>query len=152
MNPVADGMSRRSKGPGLWPGYSLNKQCCCSHVAVRRLRSPERPTGPWLQQDLEIVGIVALFQVSVPRSAVLSTGERNLVFVRGPKGDLEPREVSIGFSTNARTEILKGVKDGDTVVASATFLIDAESNLGSALGGMGEMPGMDVSTPPKKKE
>ena len=33
---------------------------------------------------------------------------------------------------------------GETVVASATFLVDAESNLGSAIGGMANMPGMDV--------
>ena len=33
------------------------------------------------------------------------------------------------------------------IVASATFLVDAESNLGSALGGMGNMPGMDISAP-----
>ena len=36
---------------------------------------------------------------------------------------------------------------GDTVVSSATFLVDAESNLGSLLGGMGNMPGMDVTAP-----
>ena len=34
-------------------------------------------------------------------------------------------------------------------MASATFLVDAESNLGKALGGMGNMPGMDVTAPPK---
>ena len=37
-----------------------------------------------------------------------------------------------------------GVAVGDTVVASATFLVDAESNLGTAFGGMGNMPGMDM--------
>ena len=36
-----------------------------------------------------------------------------------------------------------------TIVSSATFLVDAESNLGKALGGMGDMPGMDMRTPPK---
>ena len=35
------------------------------------------------------------------------------------------------------------------VVASATFLVDAESNLGTALGGMSDMPGMELSMPPK---
>jgi hypothetical protein len=33
-------------------------------------------------------------------------------------------------------------------VASATFLVDAESNLGKSLGGMGNMPGMEMTTPP----
>jgi Cu(I)/Ag(I) efflux system membrane fusion protein len=46
-------------------------------------------------------------------------------------------------------EIRSGLVAGETVVASATFLVDAESNLGTALGGMGNMPGMDVTLPPK---
>ncbi|MEK6597944.1 MAG: hypothetical protein AABY91_06400, partial [Gemmatimonadota bacterium] len=45
-------------------------------------------------------------------------------------------------------EILSGLALWDTVVSSATFLVDAESNLGSLLGGMGNMPGMDVAAPP----
>ncbi len=86
--------------------------------------------------------------LSVPRSAILSTGRRNLVFVRLPDGMLAPRNVSIGMATDERIEILAGLSLGDTVVSSATFLVDAESNLGSLLGGMGNMPGMDVAAPP----
>lgn len=85
--------------------------------------------------------------LSVPRSAILSTGKRNLVFVRRPDGLLAPRDVSIGIATDERIEILSGLAVGDTVVSSATFLVDAESNLGSLLGGMGNMPGMDVVAP-----
>ena len=87
--------------------------------------------------------------LSVPRSAVVSTGERNLVFVRRDDGMLEPRLVGLGMATDDRIEILSGLEAGTTVVASATFLIDAESNLGSSLGGMGDMPGMDVAAPKK---
>lgn len=87
--------------------------------------------------------------LTVPRSAVLSTGERSMVFVRGANGQLAPREVSVGASNDERVEILRGVRAGETVVASATFLVDAESNLGTALGGMGDMPGMELTTPPK---
>lgn len=87
--------------------------------------------------------------LTVPRSAVLSTGERSIVFVRGADGQLAPREVSVGASNDERIEVLRGVRAGETVVASATFLVDAESNLGTALGGMGDMPGMELTTPPK---
>jgi len=82
--------------------------------------------------------------ISVPRSAVLSTGKRDLVFVRAADGTLAPREVILGVATDGRVEVLKGIAAGETVVASATFLVDAESNLGSALGDMANMPGMDV--------
>lgn len=85
--------------------------------------------------------------ISVPRSAVLSTGTRDLVFVRGPDGALVPRDVVLGIATDDRVQVLTGLSAGETVVASATFLVDAESNLGSALGGMANMPGMDISAP-----
>ena len=68
---------------------------------------------------------------------------------RGSNGQLAPREVALGASNDSRVEILRGVRDGETVVASATFLVDAESNLGTALGGMGDMPGMDMTAPTK---
>jgi Cu(I)/Ag(I) efflux system membrane fusion protein len=86
--------------------------------------------------------------LSVLRSAVLVTGKRTLVFVRDSSGTLIPREVTAGLVTADRVEILNGLREGETVVASATFLVDAESNLGSALGGMADMPGMDVNVPP----
>jgi RND family efflux transporter MFP subunit len=87
--------------------------------------------------------------ITVPRSAVLSTGERSIVFVRESRGQLTPREVALGASNDERVEILRGLAAGETVVTSATFLVDAESNLGTALGGMGNMPGMELTTPPK---
>ena len=85
--------------------------------------------------------------LSAPRSAVLVTGERALAFLKRPDGSFEPREVSVGLGTDERLEILSGLARGDTVVASATFLVDAESNLGTSLGGMGNMPGMDIRAP-----
>jgi Cu(I)/Ag(I) efflux system membrane fusion protein len=63
--------------------------------------------------------------VSVPRSAVLSTGERNLVFLRSGDGQFVPRLVTLGRTTHDRVEIVSGLSVGDTVVASATFLMDA---------------------------
>jgi Cu(I)/Ag(I) efflux system membrane fusion protein len=87
--------------------------------------------------------------LSVPRSAVLMTGKRSLVFVRDMAGSLIPREVTPGRTSDDRVEILGGLSAGETVVTSATFLVDAESNLGSALGGMANMPGMEITTPPQ---
>ncbi len=87
--------------------------------------------------------------LSIPRNAVLSTGERNLVFLKRADGMLEPREVTLGMAGDARVAVLNGLALGDTVVATATFLVDAESNLSEAMGGMGNMPGMDLSAPKK---
>lgn len=75
----------------------------------------------------------------VPTSAVLATGERALVFVQEPDGGLRPTDVTIGRTSGDLQELLGGVKEGERVVSSAAFLVDAESNLGSMA-----MPGMDM--------
>lgn len=77
----------------------------------------------------------------VPRSAVLTTGERALVFVRHDDGMLMPHEVRTGIAVGDTIQVLAGIPDGATVVSSAGFLVDAESNLGAALQ---SMPGMEM--------
>ncbi len=74
---------------------------------------------------------------------MIRTGERTVVFHRMPNGQLHPKEVVTGLSSGDQVQILSGLKDGDVVVSSAAFLIDAESNLGAAMAGM-EMGGMDM--------
>jgi Cu(I)/Ag(I) efflux system membrane fusion protein len=98
---------------------------------------------PGMYASLQIRGDARRDVLSVPRSAVLATGTRVLVFVKGADGMLTPREVELGGNTDDRVEIRRGLTAGETVVSSATFLIDAESNLGAALGAMTNMPGMD---------
>ncbi|MFI5312133.1 MAG: efflux RND transporter periplasmic adaptor subunit, partial [Gemmatimonadales bacterium] len=102
---------------------------------------------PGMYTTIHLHGDARANVLSVPRAAVLVTGTRVLVFVKGADGMLSPREVELGWSTDDRVEILRGVAAGETVVASATFLVDAESNLGSALAAMANMPGMDLSPP-----
>jgi Cu(I)/Ag(I) efflux system membrane fusion protein len=113
------------------------------------LANPGLQLKPGMYATILIAGNERTHVLTVPRSAVLSTGERSIVFVRDTSGHLTPREVSLGGSNDERIEILRGLAAGETVVSSATFLVDAESNLGTALGGMGNMPGMDMTTPPK---
>jgi Cu(I)/Ag(I) efflux system membrane fusion protein len=80
--------------------------------------------------------------LSVPADAVVMTGERNLVFVVGPDGSLEPRSVTLGVLAHNRLQVLAGVSAGERIVSSANFLVDAESRLGSSQG-MAGMPGME---------
>jgi Cu(I)/Ag(I) efflux system membrane fusion protein len=121
-------------------------------VRVRvQLSNQNHRLKPGMFATLRLFATAGTSVLSVPRSAVLSTGERNLVFVKRADGMLEPRPVAIGSASSDRIEILRGLTGGDTVVTSATFLVDAESNLGTALGGMGNMPGMDIAAPKKKE-
>jgi Cu(I)/Ag(I) efflux system membrane fusion protein len=75
--------------------------------------------------------------LAVPDSAVLDTGTRQLVLVQRGEGTFEPRPVKLGMRTDGYIEVLDGVKVGESVVVSANFLIDAESNLKAALGAFG---------------
>jgi Cu(I)/Ag(I) efflux system membrane fusion protein len=112
-------------------------------VRVRvEMANPNLRLKPGMYATIRISGAEGAAVLSVPRSAVVETGTRVLVFVKRADGMLEPRDVTLGAANDARVSILDGLALGDTVVASATFLIDAESNLKSALDAMANMPGM----------
>lgn len=69
----------------------------------------------------------------IPESAVVETGERQLVFVDRPDGMLEPREVTLGARTRDGVQVTEGVSAGEKVVTSANFLLDSESSMKAAL-------------------
>ena len=69
----------------------------------------------------------------VPDSAIIDSGTRQAVLIAKGEGRFEPRAVHLGAHGDGVTQILDGVKAGETVVVSANFLIDAESNLRAAL-------------------
>jgi Cu(I)/Ag(I) efflux system membrane fusion protein len=68
----------------------------------------------------------------VPKEAVLDTGLRQLVFVDRGEGAYAPYPVKLGRRSQDSVEVLEGLKEGDRVVTSANFLLDAESKLTSA--------------------
>jgi membrane fusion protein, copper/silver efflux system len=92
--------------------------------------------------------------LAIPDSAVLDTGTRQLVIVRRGEGAFEPRTVTLGRRADGYVQVREGLADGDEVVVSANFLIDAESNLKAALAGFGsseagaKAPGNPAAAPP----
>ena len=75
--------------------------------------------------------------VTVPDSAVIHSGRREIVLVELGEGRYEARTVKLGVHTDDYIEVLEGLADGEKVVVSANFLIDAESNLKAVVGGFG---------------
>jgi len=86
--------------------------------------------------DVEISAGPGAPVVAVPDSAVIESGDRQVVIVDLGEGRFEPREVELGQRGAGQVEIRQGVTEGETVVVSANFLIDAESNLKAALSGL----------------
>ncbi|WP_312890416.1 efflux RND transporter periplasmic adaptor subunit [Rhizobium laguerreae] len=74
--------------------------------------------------------------IAVPNSAVIDTGDRRVVFIDKGDGQFEPKDVTLGVRGENQTEITKGIAAGDKVVVAGNFLLDAESNLNSALSAM----------------
>jgi membrane fusion protein, copper/silver efflux system len=70
---------------------------------------------------------------TVPVSAIIDSGAKQIVLVAKGEGRFEPRTVKLGRRGDGYVEIVEGLKAGEDVVTTATFLIDAESNLQSAL-------------------
>jgi RND family efflux transporter MFP subunit len=83
-------------------------------------------------------------RLSVPLTAVLPTGTEDLVFVNRGDGQFVPREVHVGTRGDSLVEIVDGLEPGDEVVASATYLLDSESNLASAMQGLMLQMGMGL--------
>ena len=70
---------------------------------------------------------------AVPAGAIIDSGTRQVVLVAKGEGRFEPRAVKLGRRGDGYVEIVEGLAVGEEVVTSATFLIDAESNLQTAL-------------------
>lgn len=76
--------------------------------------------------------------LAVPTSAILNSGEKQIVLVDLGDGRFAPRPIKVGARGGDYAEILDGLNEGDRVVTSANFLIDAESNLRAALQGFSQ--------------
>lgn len=125
----------------IYPTVSLD-----SRTGRVRLEIPN-PDGrlrPGMYAEARIRTATTAPVLVVPQSAVLETGERAVVFVAAQDGRLVPREVQLGQRVDREVVVRAGLHEGDRVVSSAAFLVDAESNLG-ALGMEGmEMDGMEM--------
>jgi Cu(I)/Ag(I) efflux system membrane fusion protein len=80
--------------------------------------------------------------LAIPISAVIDDGERQVAFVARGEGRFEPRDLVLGARAGDLIEVREGLTEGDEVVAQGTFLIDAESNLQSALATFAAGPGV----------
>jgi Cu(I)/Ag(I) efflux system membrane fusion protein len=75
-----------------------------------------------------------------PLGAVLPTGERHVVLVDLGEGKIEPRYVKTGMALADGWEIISGAKEGERLLTSANFLVDAQARIAGALQGWGETP------------
>jgi Cu(I)/Ag(I) efflux system membrane fusion protein len=98
--------------------------------------NPEHRIKHEMFADVEIdAGEGEPVRTVVPISALIDSGNRQVVIVDRGAGRFEPRPVKVGLRGEGYVEIAEGIKVGENVVVAANFLIDAESNLKAALSG-----------------
>jgi len=110
----------------------INRETRTARVRVE-LANADLTLRPDMFVDAEILADDKEQLVSAPESAVIETGKRSLVLIDKGDGRFEPREVTLGRRGEGFVEVRNGLDEKDRVVTAANFLIDAESNLKSAL-------------------
>ncbi|MFP3983139.1 MAG: efflux RND transporter periplasmic adaptor subunit [Desulfurivibrionaceae bacterium] len=99
-------------------------------VVLLKFDNPDLFLKPDMYSDVRIGTGSGEKGIHVPRSAVLRSGERDIVFVRRNKDKYTPREVKLGMPLdNDRMQILEGLAPGEQVVTSGQFMLDSESKL-----------------------
>ncbi|HUZ30609.1 MAG TPA: efflux RND transporter periplasmic adaptor subunit [Xanthobacteraceae bacterium] len=95
--------------------------------------NPDQRLKPGMYANVALGAAIGESPVlAVPESAVIDSGTRQSVLVDRGEGNFEPRDVKLGAHADRYYEVREGLKEGERVVTSANFLIDAESNLRAA--------------------
>ncbi|MEC9368023.1 MAG: efflux RND transporter periplasmic adaptor subunit [Pseudomonadota bacterium] len=115
----------------VYPDVSMATRSARVRIVVP---NPDGRLKIGLYSDVEIVGVGSDGPVlAVPEAAIIDNGDRRVVMVARGDGKFEPRNVETGTRGQGYVEIRKGLREGEDIVASGNFLIDAESNLRAAL-------------------
>lgn len=117
----------------------LNEKTRTVRVRVE-LPNPNARLRPGMYASVVIAETVKS-ALTIPLSAVIDSGTRQVVLVQVAAGRFQPRVVQLGTRSDEYISVLEGLAEGEAVVTRANFLIDAESNLKAALAGFGHEHG-----------
>ncbi|QMV20000.1 efflux RND transporter periplasmic adaptor subunit [Granulicella sp. 5B5] len=103
-------------------------------IRVRiEMANPELKLKPGMFVNVDVKAGLGR-QLTVPASAVFQSGTQQLVFLNHGNGSLEPKEITVGPRVGDDFIVLKGLEAHQSIVTSANFLIDSESQLQAAAG------------------
>jgi Cu(I)/Ag(I) efflux system membrane fusion protein/cobalt-zinc-cadmium efflux system membrane fusion protein len=124
---------RTIRGSVLFLYPELSRETRTLKICVE-LPNPDGRLRPGMYADVVIDGPPVRDAIVIPRSAVLRSGERDLVFVDLGDGRFEPRTVELGVSGEGdRVQVRHGLADGEPVVTQAQFMLDSESRVQEAI-------------------
>ncbi|MBN3768210.1 efflux RND transporter periplasmic adaptor subunit [Burkholderia sp. Se-20378] len=112
------------------PGISTSSRTLQARVEID---NAALKLTPGMLMRVQVAARQTVSRLLVPSEAVIATGKRSIVIVKNRDGRLQPVTVTTGNDVGGDTEVLGGLNEGDTVVASGQFLIDSEASLKSVL-------------------
>lgn len=99
--------------------------------------NPDWQLKPDMYADVTLESTLDRHALLIPREAYIDSGQRQIVFVVRGRGRFEPREIQVGVETEeGLVEVLAGLAEGEEIVVSGQFLLDAESRLREAIAKM----------------
>lgn len=127
--PFDPGKNFKGKISYIYPEIEMETRTAKARIEVDNADSKFKPG---MFANIEIKRSIGE-AVSIPEDAVIDTGLRKIVFVKSGSSQFEPREIKTGPRMSGSFVVLSGVKEGEEVVTSAHFLIDAESKFQAAV-------------------
>jgi Cu(I)/Ag(I) efflux system membrane fusion protein len=95
--------------------------------------NPAWKLKPNMYANVTLQSAIEKKSVAVPEEAVIHSGEKEIVIVQNSSGGFDSRVLTLGAQANGYYQVIKGLKAGENVVTSSSFLLDSESRLKDAL-------------------
>lgn len=127
--PYDPDKSFKGKISYIYPEIELETRTAKARI---ELDNPDQKLKPGMFSNISLKKNLGE-AIVIPDDAVIDTGTRKIVFVKTGASRFEPREIKAGPRIENTFAILSGLKEGEEIVTSAHFLIDAESKFQAAL-------------------
>lgn len=121
----------------VYPELDMETRTLRARIVLDR---PPAAVRPNMLASVSLIGEGGPDVLSIPRSALIRSGNEQRVVIALGEGRFAPRRVVAGAESGERVAIKEGLAAGDDVVVAGQFLLDSEANLRSGLGRL-EEPG-----------
>jgi membrane fusion protein, copper/silver efflux system len=125
-SPAFPGTEFNGKIEALLPQVNASTRTLTARI---ELANPGGKLVPGMFAAIHMVPAQTREALLVPSEAVIQTGTRSVVIAVSDQGKFAPVEVVTGTEADGQTEVVKGLSEGQKVVASGQFLIDSEASL-----------------------
>jgi membrane fusion protein, copper/silver efflux system len=114
---------------------SINPQTRTGSARIQ-VPNPSMRLRPGMFVQVKFAAPAGRDVLAIPRSAVLDTGMRKIVYVAKSNSEFEGRQVQLGTPGNDYYPVLSGLKEGERIVSQGNFLIDSQTRITGGMTGL----------------